>query len=138
MKTATGLAAALLAFSAEASDLSSFAEVAEAVKQGKALSFVTALNACESDIPSADVTTAITPNAVMLVNGSKVTASDRHFTINDPSLPGEAVFGYSKFEIHASGAATVKITLLRAADYSKIREFQMRCELGKGFKVFAK
>lgn len=138
MKRATGLAAALLALSAEASDLSSFTEVAEAVKQGKTLRFVTSLNACEADIPSADITTSITPNAVMLVNGSKVTASDRHFTLNDPALPGEAVFGYSKFEINVSGAATVKITLLRAADYSKLREFQMRCELGKGFKVFAK
>lgn len=136
MKTLSLIVAAGLTCSVQAAELVTFKDVAEAVQQGRQLTFVTAFNACESDVTFPDVSFSIKPNAAAVIAGIKVTASDRHFTLNDPALPGIPAFGYSKFDIDTQGNASLKVTLMRAADYSKVDEFQVRCQLGKGMKVF--
>lgn len=127
--------AASLSMAAHAEGLS-FSETADAVAHGKQLAFVLDLKKCEADFPVADITTSIRPNAFMLIGKDIITASDRHFTLDDPSLKGTPAFGYGKYVIHADGHATLKITLMRASDYVKVNEFEIRCELGQGISVF--
>ncbi|RAP38651.1 hypothetical protein B1207_01870 [Legionella quinlivanii] len=134
-KTVLSLMAAA-AFSVQAAELASFPEVADAVSHGQVLSFVWSVKNCVSEMPLPDVTTSIQPNAIMLIAGQLVTASDRHFTLNDPFLPGTPAFGYSKFELTADGKAALKITLMRAADYSKVKEYSIQCHLGNGLNIF--
>ena len=136
MKKLTLALLASMAFSAEATQLTQFSQVAEGVKQGKEMSFVLTVKDCETDFPSSDITTSLKPDAFMLIGDDRVTASQRHFTLDDPSMGGEPAFGYGKYMIYKDGTVTVKITLMRAADYSKVKDYQIRCELGHGFNVF--
>ncbi|KTD61420.1 VirK family protein [Legionella spiritensis] len=137
-KTTLMVAAALFSLSARAVELPTFSDVAAAVKEGKQLTFVVTLNACETDFPvPGENVSSVTPNAAMVVNNERVTASDRHFTMNDPSMPGTPVYGYSKFNVNVDGSATMNATIMKAVDYSRVGAFEVRCTLGKGMKVFA-
>lgn len=106
---------------------------------GSQLTFVTDFSQCTSELPSGNVKVMVKPNAVMVIGGKnviKITASDKHFTMNDPSMPGVASIGYSKYDIYPDESVSIKITLMRAADYSVVKEYQYSCKLNKGFKVY--
>ncbi|KTD19153.1 VirK protein [Legionella lansingensis] len=136
MKKLLTLAIVILSFSVHAAELASFADIATAIKNGKQLSFVWAIKECTSEQTLPNSITSVRPNAVMLIADQRITASDRHFTLNDPSLPDTPAFGYSKFNLQANGHATLNITLMRAQDYSKVKTYQIECELGKGLTIF--
>jgi hypothetical protein len=59
-----------------------------------------------------------------------------HFTLNNPDAPAIPAFEYNKYELKENGQALLKTTLLGAIDYSKIKEYQIQCELGKGLAIF--
>lgn len=128
----------LLSFGAHADELSSFNDIVKAVAHGKKITFVVEVNSC-SKAPLVLKNTpmfSLTPNAIMVVGDDRVTASDRHFSLDDPSAHGNPSFGYSKFNITADGKATIKITTMNAINYEKLSSYQINCELGEGFKVF--
>lgn len=125
-----------LAFSAQAGELTTFPEVAEAVAQGKQITFVWRTKECTSEQTLPDMVSSIKPNAVMLINNRAVTASDQHFTLNDPFLPGQPAYDYTKHFLGADGQAWLRVSVLHATDYSIVKEFTVECELGKGLHVF--
>ncbi|KTC77061.1 VirK family protein [Legionella brunensis] len=127
---------AVICFNSYAGELKSFSEVAKAITNGKQLTWVWAIKECTSEIDLPDVTTAVRPNAVMLISNERITASDRHFTLNDPSLPDTPAFAYSKYNLQSNGQALLSITLMQAKDYSKVKSYKIHCELGKGLTVF--
>lgn len=124
------------AFSTQAAELSSFTEVADAVAQGKQLTFVWKIKECTSDQRLPELVSSIKPNAVMVINNSAVTASDRHFTMDNPFLPNQPAFDYTKHFLSADGQAWLRVSVMRASDYTKVKEFQVDCELGKGLQIF--
>ncbi|MFC3908405.1 VirK family protein [Legionella dresdenensis] len=136
MKKILLAAAASLALNAHAAELKQFGEIANAVDNGKQLTIVIKLKQCEADIPVMDISTAVTPNAMMRVGDKMITASDRHFSLNDPMANGLPTFGYVKYTLLADSRASVKVTLMHATDYSKIAEYEIRCQLGEGLSVF--
>lgn len=121
---------------AHANELTTFSEVAAAVSQGQQINFVLDTKLCTATIPMPAVDAVVTPNAIVVVNGAKITASLSHFTLDSPTAPGVAVFDYSKYNIAADGTATLKMTIMNALSYEKLNSFQVNCQLGKGFKVF--
>lgn len=125
-----------LALSIQAAELTTFSEVANAVSQGKQLTFVVALNACQPNLSTAEIKISIRPNAIMLIDGKRVTASDKHFTLDEPMLPGKPAIDYSKFNINADGSVGLQITVMDAKDYHLVTNQKLNCELGKGLQVF--
>ncbi|KGP63560.1 VirK protein [Legionella norrlandica] len=126
----------LCSFTVQAAELGTFQEVADAVSAGKKITFVINLKKCTSEMPLHSAIISFTPNAVALANNNRVTASDRHFTLDDPVARGTPMFDYSKFNLDSEGEASIKTTVLNASTYERISSFQMNCKLGEGFKVF--
>ena len=136
MKQMFVLALVFGSLSAQAGELETFKDVVDAVSQGKQISFVIHFNECISEMPLSTATASITPNAVLVIDNNRITASDRHFTMDDPVRRGAPVYDYSKFTINAEGDALIKTTAMSAIDYEPLASHQINCELGKGFKVF--
>lgn len=127
---------ASLSLSAQAAELTQFSDIAEAIKQGKQLTYVFSVKQCDSHTDMPDVTTSVKPNAFMVIGNERVTASDNHFTLSEPMYAGVPVYGFGKFDIFSEGYATIKVTIMQAKDYTKLHEFQIRCDVGHGFNVF--
>ncbi len=136
MKKIALSALTLFSLSAQAADLSTFSDVAAAVSEGRPVNFVIYFKDCTSQTPLPAVTTSITPNAVMVIANSRITASDRHFTLDDPIARGTPVFDYSKFNIDSQGKVSIKITMMNASNYEVLGSHSISCQLGEGFKVF--
>ena len=130
-------AVALFSLNAHADELKTFADVASALSQGKKITFVMDLQQCRADKPLPAVVGSVTPNAIMMIASERITASDRHFTLNNPAAAGTAVFEYSKYDIRAEGSVSIKATTLDAANYQQLASVQVDCGLGEGFRVFA-
>ena len=127
----------LLSFTIQANELPTFTDIAEAVSHGKQLTFMMNVKKCTSEKSLGKVVGSVTPNAVMLIDNNRITASDRHFTLLDnPDTLANPGFEYSKYNITADGKVSVKITLMNATNYEQLSSFQMSCALGEGFKVF--
>ncbi|CEG57372.1 VirK family protein [Legionella fallonii] len=127
---------ALLSFTAQADELSTFNDVATAVSQGHPVNFVIHFKQCTSQKTLPAITASIAPNAVMIIGNSRITASDRHFTLDEPSARDIPVFDYSKFSIDSQGKASIKITMMNASNYEVLGSHSISCQLGEGFKVF--
>lgn len=125
----------LLSFAAQADHLSSFDDVAKAIAQGKRITFVLDLSKCTSDKPQ-PIIGSITPNAILLINNNRITASDRHFTMNNPAAPNSAVFDYTKYNITADNNVSIKTMTINASNYDLLASYQVDCQLNKGFSVF--
>ncbi|MCL9682542.1 VirK family protein [Legionella maioricensis] len=126
----------LFSFAVHADELSTFNDIASVVAEGKPVTFVINFKECRSQMPLPLVSASITPNAVMIVANKRITASDRHFTLDDPIAPGTPVFDYSKFNIDSEGGASIKMTMMNASNYEVLVSHLIHCELGEGFKVF--
>lgn len=136
MKKIALSALALFSLSVQADELSTFSDVAATVSQGKPVNFVIHFKECVSQTPLPAVTASITPNAVMVIANSRITASDRHFTLDDPSARGTPVFDYSKFNIDSEGKVSINVTIMNARNYEVLGTHAINCQLGEGFKVF--
>ena len=120
-----------------ADELSTFSQVANSVAEGRPISFVINFEKCSSSqTPPFQGIASVRPNAVLVVGNSKITASDRHFTRDEPNVRGAPVFSYSKYTIKDDGATIVKFTIMNALNYEVLNSYQINCELGAGFKVF--
>ncbi len=127
----------LCSFTAQAAvELKTFQNIVDAIAEGKRITFVISLKKCTSEMPLSSAIVSVTPNAVMVVGDSRVTASDRHFTLDDPVARGTPMFDYSKFSLDSEGDASIKTTVLNASSYERLGSYQMNCKLGDGFKVF--
>ncbi|HHT9951998.1 TPA: VirK family protein [Legionella pneumophila] len=127
----------LCSFTAQAAvELKTFQNIVDAIAEGKRITFVISLKKCTSEMPLSSAIVSVTPNAVMVVGDSRVTASDRHFTLDDPVARGTPMFDYSKFNLDSEGDASIKTTVLNASSYERLGSYQMNCKLGDGFKVF--
>ena len=136
MKKTMLSALALLSLTVQANELPTFNDIANVVSEGKPITFVVNFKECSPQNHMPAIVASITPNAVMVINNNRITASDRHFTMDDPIARGTPVFDYSKFNIDAEGGASIKITMMNASTYEILGGMQINCELGKGFKVF--
>lgn len=127
----------LCSFTARAAvELKTFQNIVDAIAEGKRITFVISLKKCTSEMPLSSAIVSVTPNAVMVVGDNRVTASDRHFTLDDPVARGTPMFDYSKFNLDSEGDASIKTTVLNASSYERLGSYQMNCKLGDGFKVF--
>lgn len=126
----------LCSLAVQAGELGNFQDIVDAVSAGKRITFVINLKKCISEMPLNPAIVSVTPNAVMVAGNNRVTASDRHFTLDDPVARGTPMFDYSKFNLDSEGDASIKTTVLNASTYERLGSYQMNCKLGEGFKVF--
>ncbi|CDZ77480.1 VirK protein [Legionella massiliensis] len=126
---------ALFPLAIQAAELKTFPEVAQAVSAGKDLVFVVSLQDCDASL--GNIRVSVKPNALMLIADKRVTASDRHFTLDEPGYSGTAVYDYAKFNINADGSAELHMTIMDAKDYHPFSSRKINCELAKGMKVFS-
>lgn len=136
MKKIALSALALISFGVQADELSTFKDVADAVSLGKQITFVINFKQCTSEMPLGSSTVSISPNAVAVIGNNRITASDRHFTLDDPMARGTPLYDFSKYNINSEGGASIKITVMNASNYEKLASYLINCELGEGFKVF--
>ncbi|BCA96169.1 hypothetical protein TUM19329_25300 [Legionella antarctica] len=127
---------ALFSFAVQADELSTFNDIVAVVSKGKPITFVINFKECSSQMPLPSISASIIPNAIMIVANKRITASDRHFTLDDPIARGTPVFDYSKFNIDSEGGASIKMTMMNATNYEVLGSHLIHCELGEGFKVF--
>ena len=125
---------ALLSFSVHASELSTFAEVADAVVGGKQINFVVSFKDCETENPTANIKASFRPHALMLIANNRVTASDKHFTLDNLGNP---IIEFVKYNIHADTSVEVQVAIMNAKDYHPVERHQLHCQLGKSFQVFS-
>ncbi len=130
-------ASLFLSFAVQAEELVDFSAATKAVSEGKRITFVVDFKQCTSQMPLSVGIASITPNAVLVVGDNRITASDRHFSLDDPAARGLPIFSYSKFNIDSAGVASMKITVMNAVNYEKITSYQINCNLGDGFKIFS-
>ncbi|WP_019216328.1 VirK family protein [Legionella tunisiensis] len=128
---------ALLSFSAHASELSTFAEVADAVVGGKQLSFVVSFKNCESENSVPNIKASFRPHALMLIANNRVTASDKHVTLDNPNFLRNPTIEYVKYNINVDSGVEIQVTVMSAKDYRPVDHHQINCQLGKGFRVFS-
>ncbi|WP_419419108.1 VirK family protein [Legionella sp. D16C41] len=121
---------------AQAAELKTFDQISQAVSTGKQLTFVLKVKECESSLPKQDLITSIKPSAFMIVNNQRVTAAYQHFSLNQPGAVGEPTLTNGKYDINADGKVVIKLTLMKASDYSRIQDYNLQCELGSGLTVF--
>lgn len=126
----------LSSFAVNADELSTYAAVADAVAQGKKITFVLDFKECTSRTSFGDAIASITPSAIIAIGNTRITASYRHFTLDDPEHSGSPVFEHSKFNINPEGTATIKTTVINAVSYAQLGSYFVHCHLGKGFKAF--
>ena len=136
MKKIVLSALAFFSFAVQAEELSTFNDIAAAVAKGKSITFVINFKECSSQMPLPPISASISPNAIMVVANKRITASDRHFTLDDPIARGTPVFDYSKFNIDSEGGASIKMTMMNASNYEVLGSYFVNCVLGEGFKVF--
>jgi len=127
----------LLSLTAQAKELSAFTDIANAVGQGAKLTFVMNFKNCISEIPLPNIIASYKPEAVMVVGDTRITASYRHFSLDDPSARGIPTYSYQKYDIDNGGNAHIKVTVMNAANYDKLSTFQINCHLGEGFKIYS-
>ncbi|WP_028387690.1 VirK family protein [Legionella fairfieldensis] len=138
MKKKLMIGLSLLPLFAQSSELKTFSEIRHAFSQGSELTFVISLKKCQSDRSLGDITISTKPEAIMLIQNKKLTASNKHFTLNDPSFSGSPVIEYNKYTINMKGDAELMTTVMDARDYHPLANHKINCELGKGFLVFDK
>lgn len=127
---------AYIACSAYAGELKTFPEALQAIQQGAIPNIVIDVKGCEADPQLGDSFATIRPDAIMIVGGNRITGTHRHFTLDQPLMKGVPLFINSKFTLNEMGEAGIKFTLMRAGDYTKVKEIDIKCEFGKGFKLF--
>lgn len=138
MKKIIMMLATCLAFSCYADELTTFYAAARAIENGKIPNFVIDLENCTTDgqIP-ADTLAVVRPDAAMIVEGgSQITATHRHFTLDQPAMRGIPTFVNSKYRIEKYGKATIKVTLMKAQDFTKVAEIEISCQFGSGLRLF--
>lgn len=137
MKKILVFIAAWMACSAYAHELKTFAEAAQAIEQeGKIPHVVIDAKACENAQQFGDSLASILPDAVMVIDGNRITGTHRHFTLDQPLMKGVPIFINSKFTISQDDNVLLKFTLMRASDYTKIKEMEINCQFGKGVRLF--
>lgn len=137
MQKITLSALALFSSMIHAEQLSTFSDIADAVAQGKKITLVMHLQECSSQKkPPYPITGSVTPNAFMVINNNRITASDRHFTLDNPMTTGNPTFEHIKYNINLDGSVSIKNTIMNATNYQQIVSFQIDCELNKGLKAF--
>ncbi|KTD10774.1 VirK protein [Legionella gratiana] len=137
MQKITLSALALFSSVIYAEQLTTFADIADAVSQGKKITLVMNLQECISPkMPSNSIIGSVRPNAFLVINNSRITASDRHFTLDNPTAMGNPTFEYIKYNINSDGSVSIKNTVMNATNYQQIASYQVDCELNKGFKAF--
>jgi len=127
----------LLSFAVHADELVNFSAATKAISEGRRITFVVDFKQCSAQMPLPVAMASITPNAVLVVGGNRITASDRHFSLDDPSARGLPTFSYSKFNINSEGTASMNITVMSAVNYEQLNAYQINCNLGEGFKIFS-
>lgn len=130
---------AIFSIAAQATELKTFSELNQAVTQGKELGFVIHLKACNKStevVVMNDMVVSLKPNAILLIPDQYVTASDKHFTLDDPEQPGMPVIDYSKLIIKNDNSAILKMTVMNAKNYHIISTQKLTCQLGEGMKAF--
>ncbi len=127
----------LLSFATEAAELKTFSEIVKGVEQGSQLTFVLRFKDCQANNSLSDLQVSVRPNDVMVVRDERVTASNKHFTLNQPNYPNTPVIDFSKYDIKADGSTELQMTSMDARDYKVLASTRINCELGKGFKVFS-
>lgn len=137
MKKTVLSALVVVSFAAHADELMTFNDIANNVAVGKQITFVINTKKCKAEMPVGNAVISITPNSVMVLDNNRITASEKHFTLDDPLARGIPLYDYGKFSIDADGSAFVKMTVMNATNYEKLSSFQINCELGIGFRVFS-
>ncbi len=90
-----------------------------------------------SNMPSIEMTASVKPNAFLVIDNKRITASDRHFTLDNPNSRDTPVFEFVKYTITSEGKATIKNTVLNASTYQPVASFQIECEFNNGLKAFS-
>ncbi|HHF7373264.1 VirK family protein [Legionella bozemanae] len=131
---------ALLALSSgvQAEQLTTFMEIADAVSQGKKITLVLNVQECNPQkMPSTSLIGAVQPDAFLVIDNSRITASINHFTLDNPIARGNPIFEFVKYTINADGSVSIKSTLMNAVTYHQLASQYIDCTLNKGFKIFA-
>ncbi|QDP71360.1 hypothetical protein FOG18_01580 [Legionella israelensis] len=129
--------ATLALSSVQADELTSFPQVANAVAKGKSIHFVFHLNQCTADYTLPRNVVSVKPNAVLLMGNSKITASDRHFTMDEPAYKGVPIYSYAKMNLDAEGHGSLRVDIMHAENYALITSHMFQCPFGKGMKIYS-
>ncbi len=124
------------AVAAHAKESMDFSTASEAISQGKKITFVIDFNQCHSETPIPKGIVLVRPDALMLLQQNRITASHNHFTLNDPLALGIPTLDYTKYDVKADGTAQLKITVLNAKNYEQLSFYQINCKLGEGFNIY--
>jgi len=135
MKKIMSIFLAFFAITSQAAEIKNYEEAVNAVDSGQTLRFVFHINECQAEVPFPKMTISLKPNAVMVLN-NKITASDRHFTMDAPMNKGTAVYGYKKINLYSDGQVLLRIDLMEADGYGLLSQYSLRCILGKSMKLY--
>ncbi|CAM2994194.1 VirK protein [Legionella steigerwaltii] len=127
----------LLSSVVHAEQLTTFTDIADSISQGKKITLVMSIHECNAQkLPSNSIIASAQPNAFLVIDNNRITASVKHFTLDNPLARGNPILEFVKYNINSDGSVSVKNTVMNATNYEQLASFQIDCALNKGFKAF--
>lgn len=127
--------------SVSANELNDIDELKSAIQQGNNINIVTLLNECQSSNSNLRIPVKMTgsyrPSSFMIVR-DQISASDLHFTRNDPGYPNRSVFEFLTYKFSANNKMILNVQILDAINYYPLgKEHQVTCSVGSSVKLFS-
>ncbi len=141
MKKLLILAGFILASNCFAAELSNYTEVKNAIVNGStvriALDFSKCTGAPENRSSHSFILGVYTPNEIVVSQDGVIKTAMKHFTLNDPTVPGKAVYQYVVYTIKADESVRIAEYLLDAVNYASLNSGSIfNCKISDGVKFY--
>ena len=139
MKKLVLLAALLISTNCFSNELHNFEQIKAAVLTGQTIHIVVDFSKCSSSHKALAESVSIgvfTPNAMQVINDHIVT-SLTHFTLDNPSFPGKAIYEFVKYTI-TDNKINLTSQALDAINYMPLsNKFSFTCAIDESVKIYA-
>jgi hypothetical protein len=79
------------------------------------------------------------PDAVIINADGAIKTALKHFTLNEPTMPGKAVYQYIVYTMNADNSMKVSIYVLDAVNYSMLSQSNSyQCTIADGAKIYSR
>lgn len=122
-----------------ASELIAFHSIQDAISNGEKINFVIESAKCNLDgnKPSDEVLSSFIPDSIIVIKNKKITATNLHFTLNNPSHNNSPIYEYIKYDLASNGKFTLDLTLLSSITMEPlVYQSTLTCTLGAGLRIF--
>ena len=141
MKKLLLLTSLLMMTNCFAGELKDYLQVKTAVTQGQSIRIATDFSKCTSDTNSKSLQKYLlgvfSPNSIVIDNAGKIKSSLKHFSLNDPNVPGKPVYQYVAYVLNQDNSIKISVNVLDAVSYAPIKATSVvNCTIADGVSIY--